>query len=83
MTMSSDEKVVQTTLRREEYDLLCSVAEDEGMSIKETLRDAATQYARARSRPDPDDPLFAYEPDGSTGESLSATRTDEYLYDED
>lgn len=83
MDMSSDEKVVQTTLPREEYELLCRIAEDEDESLKETLRNAATEYVRQQSKPDPDDPFFAYEADGTTGEQVSAAKTDEYLYGEE
>lgn len=83
MDMAGDEKVVQTTLPREEYERLRAVAEGEGRSLKETLRTAATEYVRERSSPDPDDPFFSYEADGTTGERLSAAAVDEYLYGED
>lgn len=83
MTMSGEEKVVQTTLSREEYERLRRLAEIEGESLKETLRAAATAYVREQSSPDPDDPFFAYEADGTTGEELSAADVDEYLYGEE
>lgn len=83
MAMSTDEKVVQTTLSREEYERLRRIADAEGQSLKETLRSAASEYVRARATPTPDDPFFAYEAEGSSGEDVSATEVDEYLYGED
>lgn len=80
--MSTDDKVVQTELSPDEYDRIRRVADREDKSLKETLRDAAVEYARSHSALDAADPFFAYDPDGSTGDSLSAHETDEYLYDE-
>lgn len=82
MNMSSDEKVVQTTLSRDEYERLRRVAEASDRSLKETLRIAARQFVRDESVPDPDDPFFAHDPEGSVGETLSAADVDEYLYGE-
>lgn len=81
--MSSDAKVVQTELSSAEYERLRRVADQEDKSLKELLRDAATEYTRTHGELDPEDPLFQYEPDGTTGESLSAAKTDEYLYGEE
>lgn len=80
MAMSSDAKVVQTELSTEEYERLRRVAEQEDKSLKELLRDAAAEYTRTHGELDPDDPLFRYDPSGTTGEDVSAANTDEYLY---
>ena len=83
MAMSSDAKVVQTELSAEEYEQLRRVAEQEEKSLKELLREAATEYTRSHSELDPDDPLFRYEPSGTTGETVSAREADDYLYGEE
>lgn len=80
MAMGSDGKVVQTVLSPEEYERLRRVAEQEEKSLKELLRDAATEYTRTHAELDADDPLFDYEPEGTTDEEVSAADADEYLY---
>lgn len=76
---SRPDKVVQTELSAEEYEELRELADEEGKSLKELLRDAARAHIRAKRRPDPDDPLFTA-PAGN-GEATDAARTDEYLYE--
>lgn len=83
MPTSSDVELVQTELSLEEYERLRSVAEQEGKSLEELLRDAATAYTRSYCELDPGDPLFYYQPDGAAGADLSAEKTDEYHYDTD
>lgn len=81
MGMSSDDKtVVQTALSREDYERFRSIAKREGKTLKAALEEAAKEYAATRDRPDPDDPFFSYEPTDRDGESVTATKTDEYLY---
>lgn len=77
---TNDETVVQTALSPEEYERFRSIAEREGKTLKEALREAATEYVTTREEPDPDDPFFSYEPPETVGESVTATKTDEYLY---
>jgi len=76
---SAREKVVQTTLGREEYERLRDVAEEEGKSLKQVLRDALNQYVESHYGVDPEDPLFVAET--FEGEETDAADTDRYLYD--
>lgn len=80
MSMSSDEKVVQTRLDPGEYERLRQVAEQEEKPLKEVLREAALAYADSHVQPDPDDPLFTVDPPDGDGEELSASDADDYLY---
>ncbi len=84
MDMSMDEggTVVQTRLPPEEYERFRRAAEAEGATLKEALREAARRYAGSHGRPDPDDPLFAFEPADESGERFSAADTDDVLYGE-
>lgn len=78
---TNDETVVQTALSSEEYERFRSIAQREGKTLKEALKDAANEYVTERERPDPDDPFFSYDPPERTDdESVTATKTDEYLY---
>lgn len=85
MSMDSDGKVVQTRLGTDEYERLRRVADAEGLSLKEALRRAATEFAATHARHDPDDPFFAEMPDEGEvdGEDLTATETESYLYGEE
>lgn len=76
---SKAEKVVQTTLSEEEYERLRGVAEEEGKSLKQVLRDAAGEYVAKHYAVDPEDPLFVAE--AFEGEETDAAETDSYLYD--
>lgn len=84
MSIENEEKVVQTRLDESEYEQLRRVAEQEEITLKEALRRAATEFAERKERHDPDDPFFAAESPESTtgGEELTATKTEEYLYEE-
>ena len=62
-TMSSDTKNVQTELDRSEYARLRELAEAEGISIKEALRRATTDWIDRRDAIAEDDPLFAFHDD--------------------
>ncbi len=77
---TNDETVVQTSLSGEEYERFRSIAERQGKTLKEALNEAAKEYVATRDRPDPDDPFFSYEPTEDGGESVTATKTDDYLY---
>lgn len=83
--MDSDETVVQTRLGKDEYERLRRVADAEGLSLKEALRRAATEFTTTHGRHDPDDPFFDEMPDDeATGsEDLTATETESYLYGEE
>lgn len=59
-SMSSDTKNVQTELDRGEYTRLRDLAEAEGISIKEALRRAATDWIDRHDAIDEDDPLFTF-----------------------
>jgi hypothetical protein len=78
--MSSDGKVVQTELPASEYERLREVAEDQGKPLKAVVRDAIAAYAAGHATPDPDDPLFTAEPPAVGGDTVDATKTDDYLY---
>ncbi|MFW6437022.1 MAG: hypothetical protein ACOCYZ_05260 [Halococcoides sp.] len=80
--MDSESRVVQTRLPENEYEQLRRVAEQEGLSLKDALRQAALEFTERQGKHDPSDPFF----DGSVPEtdddtSLTATKTDEYLYE--
>lgn len=84
MSMDSDEKVVQTRLGKDEYERLRRVADAEGLSLREALRRAATEFTATHGRHDPEDPFFAAIPDDTTdAEELTATETESYLYGEE
>ena len=81
MSIDTDFKVVQTQLDLREYERLRRVADEEGLSLKEVLRRAATEFVDRHERHDPTDPFFAGpDPDVEGEDSLSAAETDEYLY---
>lgn len=77
---TNDETVVQTSLSADEYERFRAIAEREGKTLKEALKEAATEYVATREQPDPDDPFFSYEPPEDGEGSVTATKTDEYLY---
>lgn len=83
--MSSDtaSKVVQTRLTEQEYEQLRRVAEQEDLPLKEVLRKAAMEFSKRQEKHDPEDPFFSGSVPESTDdeESLTATKTDEYLYE--
>lgn len=81
--MSSDGKVVQTELSASEYERLREVAEDQGKPLKAVVRDAIAAYAAGHAEPDPEDPVFVAEPPSVDGDTVSAEKTDEYLYGDD
>ncbi|MFB6307866.1 MAG: hypothetical protein ABEH35_00910 [Haloarculaceae archaeon] len=64
----------------EVYQRLLRIATETDRSLDEILQEAAVEYARTHDPVDPDDPLFAYEPSGESDRSVTATKTDEYLY---
>lgn len=61
--MSSDTKNVQTELDRGEYAVLRELAEAEGISIKEALRRAASEWIDRHDGVAEDDPLFTFHDD--------------------
>lgn len=58
--MPSDTKHVQTELDRAEYDRLRELAEAEGLSLKEALRRATTDWIDRHDAIDEDDPVFTF-----------------------
>jgi len=82
MSIDSDGTVVQTELDDDEYERFRRIADREGLSLKEALRRAATEFASSRERHDPDDPFFVgADDDVDTERELTARKTDEYLYE--
>lgn len=82
--MSSSESrettVVQTELDSDTYERFRRVAEQEGRSLKATLRSAVTEYVRRHLQYDEDDPLFDVTP-GTGDRETDARSTDRYLAD--
>jgi Ribbon-helix-helix protein, copG family len=84
---NDDTKVVQTELNSTEYARFRRLAQDEGKSLKEMLREAAAEYIDAHAEPDPSDPLFAVADEmaalneGRCGESLAPGELDDALYE--
>lgn len=77
-TDTTDTKVVQTEVPREEYERLRKLAEQEGVSLKELLREAARAYGDQHLAYDATDPLFTVTPgDGSV--ETDAREVDERL----
>lgn len=82
--MQSDKrKVVQTTLTRDEYELLADTLSKRGMTIQEGLRKAALELVESSSKVDPNDPFFRIKPSRSGGPSDLSTKHDIYLYGEE
>ncbi|MDZ7689526.1 MAG: hypothetical protein U5J64_12605 [Halobacteriales archaeon] len=81
--MSDSAKVVQTELEKDEYDSLVRVAEKEGKTLKQLLREAVNEYAQRHEEIDFDDPFFEVKTDEASGEEKTANKTDEYLYGKD
>ncbi|WP_135664067.1 hypothetical protein [Halorhabdus rudnickae] len=83
MSTDADAKVVQTRLTEQEYEQLRRVADQEGLPLKEVLRRAAIEFSKRQEKHDPEDPFFAEQvPEVADEESsLTATKTDEYLYE--
>lgn len=75
-------KVVQTELSEPEYRQFRRVAEEEGLSLKEALRQAALEYVDDRESIDEDDPFFTFHErvDVPVGERTDASEMDEDLY---
>jgi len=80
--MSKSNKVVQTELPEEEYERLVQVAEKEGKSLKQLLREAAGEYTRKHQEIDMTDPFFEVDVGDSSEreDEKTAEKTDEYLY---
>lgn len=80
--MSSNERVVQTTLDESDYDRFKRIADEEGLSLKEALRRAARTYVEEKERVDEDDPLFTAVDDleADVGDRTSAREMDRDLY---
>ena len=82
MATDADAKVVQTRLTEQEYERLRRVADQEGLPLKEVLRRAAVEFSKRQEKHDPDDPFFAGDvPAADDESSLTATKTDDYLYE--
>lgn len=81
--MSSDTKNVQTELDRSEYARLRELAESEGISIKEALRRATTDWIDRHDAIAEDDPLFAFHDDYAvpTSGPTDADSIEAELYD--
>ncbi|WP_136688400.1 hypothetical protein [Halorhabdus amylolytica] len=82
MSTDADAKVVQTQLTEQEYERLRRVADQEGLPLKEVLRLAAIEFSKRQEKHDPDDPFFAGDvPADDDDSSLTAAKTDDYLYE--
>lgn len=77
---STDRKVVQTELPREEYERFRRVVDEKELSVKEAVQEAIREYTDENVRYDPDDPIFGVEP-FEGGESFDAAETDDLLAD--
>jgi len=53
-----ERKVAQTELEPSEYQTLAKTAEKKGLTIKESLRQAARLWVHEESGIDPNDPIF-------------------------
>ena len=73
-------KIVQTELDEIEYKRFKELSKSQGLSIKETLRDAAIHYIEEKTPPEKD-PIFRVRP-RKTGVKTDASRLDEQLYSE-
>jgi hypothetical protein len=84
MSSDSNEKVVQTRLSAAEYERFRRIADEEGITLKEALRRAVTEYTGTREKHDSDDPFFqgaaSSGSDAEPDEQLTAEKTDSYLY---
>jgi len=78
--MPDSAKVVQTTLTRDEYDLLKDALSKRGMSIQEGLRKAALAVVDSDFEIDPNDPFFKTKSSSSRGVRDLSTNHDGYLY---
>lgn len=73
--------VVQTRLDEDEYERLRRVATDNNLSQQYVLRKAVRKYVSCHQNHDPDDSFFSKPPKDATAESsLTAKKTEEYLY---
>jgi len=83
--MSESDKVVQTELPKEEYERLARVAKKEEKSLKQLLREAASEYTRRHQEIDMSDPFFKIDVGNSSkkNDDKAAEKTDEYLYDDE
>jgi hypothetical protein len=79
--MSSNRKVVQTTLTKDEYKVLVETLSRKQLSIQEGLRDAVLKLIEEENKPDAGDPFFKINPHakGSGLGNLSVNH-DSYLY---
>ena len=73
------ETIVQISLPTAEYERFRAVAKREGKTSEDALEEAINEYVSSRVRPTLDDPFFSYEPPSVDG-SVTATRTEKYLY---
>ncbi|MGI0079648.1 MAG: hypothetical protein ACRECH_08485 [Nitrososphaerales archaeon] len=78
--MPSYRKVVQTTLTREEYDLLIDALSKRGMNIQEGLRKAALALVDSDFKINPNDPFFKIRAGSSGGMRDLSVNHDKYLY---
>ena len=77
--MSREKKVVQTTLTRDEYDLLTEALSKKGLNIQDGLRKAVLAMVDSNFEIDPNDPFFKTKVAGRGPRDLSGSH-DRYLY---
>lgn len=75
-------KVVQTTLKEEEYRAFKEALQKKGLSIREGLKLAVARLIEAEFKVDADDPFFTHKPVGRSGLSDLSKRHDKYLHGE-
>lgn len=82
MSKMDESKVVQTELAIDDYRRLARIAEDEGKSLKQTLREAAEAYIESQEQLDRDSPLFTFHDRVTVpeGERTDASDLDRMLY---
>lgn len=73
-------KVVQTTLKEEEYRAFKEALREKGLSIREGLKLAVVRLIEAEFRVAADDPFFTHKPVGRSGLGDLSKKHDKYLY---
>jgi len=75
-------KVVQTTLKEEEYRAFKEALQKKGLSIREGLKLAVERLIEAEFKVVADDPFFTHKPVGRSGLGDLSKKHDKYLYGE-
>lgn len=76
------DRVVQTTLEDEEYQVLKETLDRKKLTLREGLRLAIAEFLKREVKLDPSDPFFVHRPVGKSGLKDLSTKHDKYLYEE-